>query len=376
MTVHQGQHFINGEPFQPNVNIMEVTPFYKDFLNYHDKAKALQARNEGFLPPNADIDVEDPLMMSIHIYDCVERRQAGFSNVLEDMYGKRSPISNARIPQIKYTNKIVCRFLHLIHRFTGSGASFEQDHGYRNSIVPKLIEYINIESAELNPKQIIENCINIIRNHDGPTVTSKGNQPPSLKNGDPSKYKLAQHYYFDNFAFDFITDYNMYLEMCQGPAGIKEAVDFCLKWHKDRGFKQWKFVMTAFVMDDAQYFPENVNPDSACYYGANCIRAFKLMFVKPKGVRIKNDKWFEMCMESVVDDTGGQPYSLEDVCCDMIRYWTEYKPAKGYEYLNEEETKNNSMLKVDGEYPQHVKDKLVKEIGYWKYGYKEEENSL
>ena len=36
-------------------------------------------------------------------------------------------------------------FVFLLHRITGSGASFEADHGYRNSILPEIAELENID---------------------------------------------------------------------------------------------------------------------------------------------------------------------------------------------------------------------------------------
>lgn len=337
--------------------MIKTTKFYDDFLNYYKKAKALQTAIENEVHLTV---VNDPLMENVHIYDCVERRMAGFSNVLQDLHGKRSPTTFSRIPVCNHLeDKVLMRFLHLIHRFTGSGASFEEDHGYRNSIIPKLVEFCNHvydRQSTRDSALLVQDCINIILSHCGPTVTSKGNQPPSLKNSDPKKYKLAQHYYFDNFAYDFIIAYNEFLidnfMSRSGPRGIQKAVDFCLKWHKDRGFKQWKFVMTAFVMDDAEYYPEDIDPNSACYYGSNCIKAFKLMFERPKSM--KTQAWHDKCMELMVQDTQGQPYSLEDVACDMIRYWTEYVPKNGYGHLNDEQKRNNSILKINGEYPENI----------------------
>jgi len=369
MEALQGQHYVDGKPFRPT-SVLETTKFFDDFLLYYNKAAALQRRNEGFDAPN--ICVDDQLMMNVHIYDCIERRQAGFSNMLEDLYGKRSPIQNAKVdplPKDTLQNKMIMRMLHLVHRFTGSGASFEEDHGYRNSIVPKLAKLAKnaktTESALIRMVTCFVDC-------DKPMVTSIGNQPPSLKNQAPEHFRLAQQYYFHEHARDFIKDYCAFLDEYTAAAskacGIKTAVDFCLAWHKNRGFKQWHFVMTAFVMDDAEYFPLDVDPDSHCYYGSNCIKAFKLMFNKIG--KIKNAEYYEQCMQYIMDRTGGQAYSLEDVCCDSIRYWTEYKPKNGYNDLSEAQLSNNSMLKVNGEYPQDVKDKLTKIVGYYKYGQK------
>lgn len=347
--------------------MIQTTEFYNDFIAYYHKAALLQGRNEGLVL--GDIKVDDPLMMNVHIYDCVERRQAGFSNILEDLHGKRSPKTLARLPKIRDDHdKLVMRFFHLFHRFTGSGASFEEDHGYRNSLIPHLLDNVlgEIDLSE-SSEDIMSHLVIYIADYSDKMVTSIGNQPPSLKNKDPEKYRLAMQYYFDNFAIDFIKDYSKYLVAyyynCGGKMPIKKAVDFCCKWHKDRGFKQWKFVLTAFVMDDAEYYPEEVDPDSHCYFGANCLKAFELMFTKPQK-KLNKQLWHDQCMEIIVKNTGGQPYSLEDVACDMIRYWTEYIPKKGYEHLSEDQKKNNSTLKVNGEYPKEIKERFQKVLGY------------
>lgn len=349
---------------------IQKTEFYNDFLHYYNKAKILQFRNKEinnlneFELEEMHVAVNDPLMLNVHIYDCIDRRQAGFSNALQDIHGKREPKEKAKLPIFtKKDNKILTRFIHLFHRFTGSGASFESDHGYRNSHVKTLCRLADNaktdESALLRMKAYIVDC-------NKPMVTSKGNQPPSLKNPDKQRYRLAMQYYFDNFAEDFIKDYSEWIDADTShrgnPVPITAAVDFCLAWHKKRGFKQWKFVLTAFVMDDAEYFPLDVDPNSHCYFGSNCIKAFELMFTKPKG-RVNKQEWHDKCMDMLVQDTGGQPYSLEDVACDMIRYWTEFVPKKDYEHLEPHQKRNNSLLKINGEYPDHIKQRIIEVCG-------------
>lgn len=331
------------------------TEFLTDFTHYHAKAQILQDRNEGFRTPES-VKFEDPIMTSVHIYDCVHRRQAGFSNVLEDLHGKKTPESKIVLPKSKFTNnKLMMRYLHLFHRFTGSGASFEKDHGYRNSHTGKLSEIMGHRPRGF--EATIKDVNDYIIKCKVAMVTSKGNQPPSLKNHMPEKYRLAMQYYFDNHAKEFITDYSYFLESQERRIGIKQAVDWSCMWHKERGFKQWKFVLTAFVMDDAEYYPSDVDPKSHCYYGANCIKAFDLMFIKEPIDKMKKAEWYEKCMAVLVDITGNKPYNLEDVCCDMIRYWTEYIP-KGYEHLSDSDKTNNSLLKVNGEYTEYAQKRL------------------
>lgn len=350
---------------------MIKTEFFKDFCNYYEKASHLQQKNIG---KYMGMLINDPIMENVTIYDTVNRKFAGFSKVLEDLHGKRVRKDLVRLPDMSgRLTSHQFHFLHLFHRFTGSGASFEptvlkngslnpREHGYCNSQaihVASAMEVYGIEGAQ----QFIVECTD-------PMVTSRGNQPPSLKNGDPSKYRLAMQYYFDNYARKFVDAYMTFLmnkeHETNKPTGIKEAVDFCCEWHKSSGFKQWHFVLTAFVMDTAEYYPELVDPSSHCYYGANCIKSFDLMFTKEKGDPKKKPEFYEQCMTELCKAVNGKPYDVEDVCCDYIRYLVEYIP-KGYEHLDQQQRLNNSTLKKPTEhgldYPAEIVTRITEVIG-------------
>lgn len=350
---------------------MIKTEFFDDFIAYYKKASILQNNNQ--LSPFSSetrIPANDPIMDNITIYDTVNRKFAGFSKALEDIHGVRS-----RPDLVKYrdfSNELTIvkfHFLHLFHRFTGSGASFQprllddgslnpKEHGYCNNHVENLAECLLNTEPFLTARAYIVSCKD-------PMVTSVGNQPPSLKNGAPDKYRLAMQYYFDNYATDFVMQYCSYVlsKFDEGyDLGIKEAVDWCCNWHKSKGFKQWHFVLTAFVMDTAEYYPHLVNPSSHCYYGANCVRAFDLMFKKEKKDPKKKAEFQELCMSEISKSVNGNPYDIEDVCCDYIRYLKEYVP-KGYDHLTKEETQNNSILKVNGIYPDDINKRIIEVLG-------------
>lgn len=353
---------------------MIKTEFFNDFVEYFKKASVLQQRNlvipKGPLSNVQDIRVGDPLMDSVTIYDTVNRRHAGFSKILEDIHGVRVRTDLQRLLHLNHTNGTKdFHYLHLLHRFTGSGASFQptflpdgtrnpKEHGYHNSIIPDILMSIAMDG--------IEGVRYAIVHRTKPMVTSVGNQPPSLKNPDPTKYRLAQQYYFDQVAESFVTDYLTFLMNKEyennAPTGIKEAVDFSCGWHKDRGFKQWHFVLTAFVMDTAEYYPELVDPSSHCYYGANCVRGFDLMFTKEKTDPKNKAAYHEACMTELCKAVGGKPYDVEDIVCDVIRYWVEHIP-KGYDHLTPEQRRNNSTLKVAGEYPAEIAQRIKEVIG-------------
>ena len=349
---------------------MIKTQFFNDFVDYYRKAKILQDKNLGISQISS---VNDPLMDNITIYDTVNRRHAGFSKILEDIHGVRVRKDLQRIePLAGYREMLSTKefhYLHLLHRFTGSGASFQptflqdgsrnpKEHGYHNSIIPKILMTMTMDGIEGVRFSIV--------NNKEPMVTSVGNQPPSLKNPDPSKYRLAQQFYFDQIAESFVTDYLTFLMNNEyknnAPTGIKEAVDFCCAWHKQRGFKQWHFVLTAFVMDTAEYYPELVDPSSHCYYGANCVRAFDLIFEKEKTDPKSKANFQELCMTELCKAVSGKPYDVEDVCCDYIRYIKEYVP-KGYDHLTADQRINNSSLKINNEYPKELQDRINQVLG-------------
>lgn len=343
---------------------MIKTEFFDDFVSYYTKAQLLQERNLNKLPDS--FRTGDPLMDSVTIYDTVNRRYAGFSKILEDIHGVRVRKDLQRLQDMTQTlGSVEFHFLHLLHRFTGSGASFQptflpdgtrnpKEHGYHNSIIPDILTTAAIDG--------IDGIRYAIVNRTKPMVTSVGNQPPSLKNPDPTTYRLAQQYYFDQVAESFVKDYLSFLMNNEyqnnKPTGIKEAVDFCLDWHSERKFKRWHFVLTAFVMDTAEYYPELVDPSSPCYYGANCVRAFDLMFYKDKSDPRNKKTYQEACMEEICKTVNGKPYDVEDVCCDYIRYVEEHIP-KGYVHLTEDQKVNTSLLKVDGSYPQHIQHRII-----------------
>ncbi len=347
---------------------MIKTEFFRDFCEYYNKASHLQLRNRNLY---SGMSINDSIMENISIYDTVNRKYAGFSKALEDVHGTREAAFLKRY-QTYVLGIQIFHFIHLFHRFTGSGASFEptflpdgtrnpREHGYYNNHVEELCK----AAGSVHSRIMIGPMREYIIKNTKPMVTSRGNQPPSLKNPDPSKYRLAQQYYFHQIANQFITDYLMFLAQERNdkdkPTGIKEAVDFSLRWHKEHGFKQWHFVLTAFVMDTAEYYPDLVDPTSHCYYGSNCIKAFELMFTKEKGDPKKND-YYEKCMAEVCKTVQGRPYDVEDVCCDYIRYIKEYVP-KGYDHLPPEKTKNNSSLKVNGDYPTLIKSRILEVLG-------------
>lgn len=300
---------------------MIKTEFVDDFLKYYYRAEILQNTKE---------KCGDNLQDNVTIYNCIYRKYAGFSNVLEDLtYGKDSP-AQKRYKKIKH-NLREWLYIYLFHRMTGSGASFHpDDHGYRNSIAHKVAS-----------KKTIKDMVEYVKRYDGVMFTSIGNQVPPFPKPAGTFYRTGGKLYLCEYAPKLINDLMMYLSI--GQKGIKEAVDFCCRWHKRHGLKQYHFCLTAFIMDIAEYWPDLVDQDSHCYYGSNAIKALNVMYINDE--KIPKKTWYEKCMQDLVNTTGNKPYSLEDVLCDAVRYWSDYIP-KGYDHLTKEQVKRLSKLTI------------------------------
>jgi hypothetical protein len=337
------------------------TRYWKDFTRYYDWAVELQGINvsseDGRNPHESDdLHVPDPLMHYITIYDVVERKYAGFSNAIQQIWhGSDNPKRwqiDKRFDGIHetYTERDWL-WLFLLHRVTGSGASFSYDHGFRNSILSDMA--FSSGDAEDMRKYVLSEM-----RTGRPIFTSIGNQIPPFPK--PSgEYKRGGELYIGEYMTRLVDATYQYLQDSGGGLSIAETVDWVNQWHKDNGLKQFIFVLTAWIMDIAEYMPHYVDQYSRVHYGSNAVEALELLF---DGRGFKNKKMFlDAAMDYVVehlhspyaeDDKKrgiGKAYSLEDVCCDYVRYVGCYVP-KGYEHLEPWQVTHNSLI---DDYPKH-----------------------
>jgi hypothetical protein len=328
--------------------MIQANRYYDDFLTYYDKAKVLQ--NECNLGGKPYIGmVGDDLMEQVTIYDTVERRYAGFSNMLQDVWlGSSNPKFFKQEPwmkertmsydklQDKWSVEVWC-YVFFVHRVTGSGASFESDHGYRNTFIPRLAQLDTIEEmAEAFAKSEV------------PMFTSIGNQIPPFPKPQGS-FKTGGKYYVSTLAPKLIRDLLCFIQdgviTIGEPRPIREVVDYMCEWHRARKINSFHFVFTAFAADLADYMPHMVDPKSHMYYGKNAKEAMELMATKVKGTK---DQFYDAVMAQAVLDTKGDPRDLEDVMCDFIRYQENYIPdnrEKTYAHLDRTKVWNNSAIK-------------------------------
>jgi hypothetical protein len=317
------------------------TPYFVEALHYVAKAKKLQTAS---LAGKKVPKVGDPLMEAIPIYNTVERRYAGFSNVLEHLwYGVGAPkffqnSAAGRLQPLVHwqhlgSGKKLEEWLYitLVHRLTGSGASFESDHGWRNNRV-----------AEMAHLGALASMAKFIRYYPEPIFTSIGNQIPPFP-------PMGGRAYLQDVAPEFVMRVADVLRgvaiINKAPMGIKLAVDTVLGIHKTMGYKQFKFVFTAWVMDMAEYLPHLVDPNSDCYHGKNAIESMNICFDRLPTMKLQD--FYDTATRLFADLTGTKPMDVEDASpgCDLVRWIENYVPKKGFDHVLEQGVYNGSSLR-------------------------------
>lgn len=337
---------------------IKLNNYYYDFLEYYKKAALVQRNcNLGGQPYIGSC--KDDLIENVTIYDTVERQHAGFQNMLQDLwFGSKAPKhykwtnehklrNDSYNDQHKLWSKREWLWIFMFHRITGSGASFEADHGYRNTVIPKL--------AKLNT---CEKMAEWVQNNDNiPMFTSIGNQIPMFPskpiweslNKSGFEYKTPGKLWISECMTDLVDDTWKFIDETrfskERKVNIREVVDFMCEWNRARGIKRFHFQFTATAADLADYYPDMIDSTSHMYYGKNAKESMD-MFAEKIG-RYKKDLYYDYVMEAAKRDTGGAPRDLEDVMCDYIRYVENYIPdskQKTYEHLDRTKIWNSSSI--------------------------------
>lgn len=327
---------------------VQFNEYFEDFLLYAAKAKSVQNKcNLGGAPYIGSCG--DDLIENVTIYDTVERKHAGFQNMIQDLwfadnapkYYKWNQDHQVRSQGYRHLHETWSRrewlFVFLTHRITGSGASFEVDHGYRNTILPELAK---LKTAP--------EMVGWIRSYSGVMYTSIGNQIPAFPK-PRGEYKTGGKVYFGEYALQLVDDVWEFVDDINSTgrkANIREIVDFMCGWNRQRGMKAFHFQYTATVADLADYYTDIVEESSHMYYGKNAQEAMDL-FASKIG-RINKAQFYDVVMEEAKIKTGGYPKDLEDVMCDYIRFVENYIPdnrEKTYANLDRTKIWNTSIIK-------------------------------
>lgn len=320
--------------------MIETTEYYDEFLRYYKMAEVQQEEcNLGSLCYTKS-SVDDELMKHVHLYDVVERKYAGFSQIINDAFygwtdkhpywhkmqhgvchtvrkdaatnwtGKHSDFS---LPEWLY--------VFILHRVTGSAINYAtKPSGYHNTIL-----------FDLHSAKTIEDMVTIMKNHKKPFYTSVGYQFPAFPK-PTAEYKRGGDYYLAEYVPKLARELADFLVAGQKHT-LREIGDWMLKWNVKHGMRQYHFQYAAVVADIADWFPEFVVRDSLFYYGTNARECIKYL-VKPNK-KYKGDALLDEVMMKIYEDTGSVPYNAEDCCCDFIRWVENYiRPGSDYDYLD------------------------------------------
>lgn len=297
------------------------------FLEYYRKAKMMQElKFEGASYTKEDID--DDLIWNVPIYDVVNRRFAAFSSLLEAIKLKeKDPKGNGiyfSMLDNRMTDENFIKLCYLF-RLCGSGINYKPKvndepfgtHGFGNFWVVEELR---------KGWSYCEDWILCIPENKFCDV--KGYLLPMIKGG-LRKFIINK----SNELTDYLLEYIWHNK----GLGIKDVVDVGNRYLVQRGYKRQNFVLTAFAMDLAEYYPDIVNRDSDVYIGSNAKKCLKLILPNMK----QDDALRYLC-----DITGNfsKPYDMEDVACDFIRYINNFQSAD-HILMNNNLTYTNNVRK-------------------------------
>lgn len=333
------------------VKWIKPTKYYDEFLRYYQMAKTQQEEcNLGRLK-HCESSVQDELMKHVELYDVVERKYAGFSQIVNDcFYGftedhpywnkmkeglmtkQRETISKNWTGKQSIFGLKEWLYLFLFHRLTGSAINYsKKPSGYHNTLL------FDMHKADDIPQmtQIIKQAIK-------PFYTSVGYQFPSFPKPQ-SRYKRGGDYFLCEFVPQLSEDLARYLET-PGKKDLRQVGDFMFKWNADKGLRAYRFQYAAVIADIADWFPDFVNRESPFYYGTNAIEC--VGYLATKSIKMPKQDFLDAVMMKIYEDTGSFPYNAEDVACDSIRWIENYvKPGSDYDHLDFDHVWNSSSIK-------------------------------
>ncbi len=333
--------------------MIEPTEYYEEYLRYFQLALKQQDSSNLGSVPHQESQVNDELMEHVELYDVVERKYAGFSQIVNDVfYGwtdqhpywekmQSGNITKQRKQVAKnWTGKHAdfdmpeWLYVFLLHRVTGSAINYgTKPSGYHNTILFYLHE-----------AKTIEEMVGMVNRHPTPFYTSIGYQFPSFPKIPVGKqYKRGGDYYLSEFAPRLVREMSEWLQS-GGKRDLREMGEWMFDWNARNGLRAYRFQYAAFVADIADWYPEYVNRESMFYYGTNAVECISYL-AKPKGKK-NNEEFLDKVMMKIYEDTGAFPYNAEDVACDFIRWVENYiRPGNDYDHLDLDRVWSSSRIK-------------------------------
>mgnify|MGYP003628047951 FL=1 len=348
--------------------MVKTTKYYDEFKYYFKLAKEQQDKSNLGHILHKDSQLGDPLMENVELYDVVERKFAGFSQIVNDcFYGwsKDHPYWS-RMEAGLYTKqrKEVATnwsnkgnvfglpewlYLFILHRVCGSAINYAtKPSGYHNTLLFDLWQSDTIEEMGEQVKSTKRTF-----------YTSVGYQFPAFPKPPKPKvesaplfgiegdyvYKRGGDYFLCEFAPRLARDLAAFLDK-GGKRDLREIGEWMFQWNKDNGLRVYRFQYAALIADIADWFPEFVNKESMFYYGTNAVECIGYLADTPNGKGKKSEEFLDSVMKLIHEETGSVPYNAEDVACDFIRWIENYvRPGADYDDINLDTVWNSSSIK-------------------------------
>lgn len=349
--------------------MVNTTPYYDEFKYYFKLAKDQQNKSNLGHIPHKDSQLNDPLMETIELYDVVERKFAGFSQIVNDaFYGWSEDhpywsrmdaglyTKQRKEVATKWTNKRDTfglpewLYVFILHRVCGSAINYgTKPSGYHNTLL-----------FDLWQSDTIEEMCDQVRFANKTFYTSIGYQFPAFpKPPKPNVeaaplfgiegdyvYKRGGDYFLCEFAPRLARDLATFLETSNKKLDLREIGDWMFDWNKTNNLRVYRFQYAAIIADIADWFPEFVNTESMFYYGTNAVECIGYLADTPNGKGKKSEEFLDGVMKLIYEETGSVPYNAEDVACDFIRWIENYvRPGADYADVNMDTLWNSSSIK-------------------------------
>lgn len=339
--------------------MISTTEYYDEYIRYFYLAKDQQEKcNVSLKPPygmipHAESDMNDDLLHHVELYDVVERKYAGFSQIVNDcFYGwtEQHPYwKKMEAGKITHQRDTVAKnwtgkhsdfklpewlYIFILHRVCGSAINYStKPSGYHNTLL-----------FSLHNCKTIEDMVEMVNNYPYSFYTSVGYQFPAFpKPPAGSRYKRGGDYYLSEYAPRLARELAEFLES-GGQRSLREIGSFMLDWNVKNNLRQYHFQYAAVVADVADWYPQYVDKTSPFYYGTNAVECISYL-AKPTS-KMKQEEFLDQVMEKIYEDTGAYPYNAEDVCCDFIRWVENYvRPGSDYDHLDFDDVWSSCRIK-------------------------------
>lgn len=350
---------------RPNTNHKNI----EEFKRYACMARYLQREcNLGTLPYEY-AQIDDPLMKAVPIYDAVERKYAGFGQLVLDLTHDSvttHPYANSmKSKRRAYINRFDyfrnhsgledILFTFFVHRLTGSGISYgHKDNGYVNSIFNHLPE----------TKSITE-MASYIKSYKGVMYTSGGYYIAMFPKAIPP-YNKGGNYYLAEIAPLIIDEFmdELIETTVYNPISFKSAMELLCEINMKHNpiKKNYYFQFGAFLSDIADllrgyatnYLGDFIARDSCYFVGNNASKSLHTLYPDCKGVKKQ-----EAALMDLAYTIEAKPHDTEDILCDYWRWINSYVPRgkssiyndlpanlqSTYLYKDELQTKYRRLLK-------------------------------